>query len=233
MNAGLDTACGSAAAGRGNLRRSSCRRCSDRGAFGLDPLLMTSMGMVRPMSIKGPDTMARMGREMFIATLLLAGLGWAWGCSPERPQGVLAPGSTVAFTNSQAKMARSILVGSAQGVTDTGPPMELLPPKGWRWTDLRRAIAQAGLTDGVEVAILRFDQSDTHATAILHTVEGWPATLHARRDGGQVMLEAYIGPYPGRAHARSRGQLLISTVHQQLLKMGRQPRLAPYRATQE
>ena len=123
------------------------------------------------------------------------------------------------------------MLDTARGVADTGPPMELLPPAGIRWSDLPKALSQAGQHPEVMVAVSgnTVEGLDVMAFDLL-TAEGFPGIVHATRTDGGIALQAAVGPYPQEVWSKARASLLVKQTHATLLQLGKVKRIPAYEA---
>jgi hypothetical protein len=134
----------------------------------------------------------------------------------------------VVLTAEQGSRAMHIMAAAVPPAH--GPPLQLLPTSGVRWSDLRRAmgtIAMPPRPSGGETltAVVASDIGDDRAWFELLTSDGWPAVVRATRCGDGIQLEAWMGPYPTAPEAVDAARSLQAAAAESLRQWGRKPEL--------
>jgi len=163
-------------------------------------------------------------RLSFVAMSCMMSIG---GCSGKSGP-PLAAGSRTAYTTDQSKAALVAMQSILVGATNSSASISLVPAHGIRWSDLPKAISQAGAEKGIEVALAGSSKVGIATRYELLTIEGWPGVLQAAPQGTGIVMVASIGPYPDQPVARDRAARLVQLTHQRLLALGRLPKIEPY-----
>ena len=167
------------------------------------------------------------GIAMNLAVLAISCLIGVGGCGRKSDE-PLAAGSRVAYTTGQSKAALRAMQSTLGDGSSNATPISLVPADGIRWSDLSKAIAQAGAQQGIEVAVAGTSQVGVSTQYALLTIEGWPGVLKATPKGSGIVIVARIGPYPNQRASRERAARLVNLTHQRLLALGRIPKVEPY-----
>lgn len=156
------------------------------------------------------------------------------GACETAPRGAPAAASNMELNAVQARQVRRVMLDSAMGIVDTGPPIELLPPSGIRWSDLPAAVSQAGKHPTVMLAVSGTSAGgpDTMTFDLL-SPEGFPGIMHATRRPEGVVLRVSMGPYPDEPWAQARASRLVEHTLASLHQLGKVPRVPAYEAADQ
>ena len=150
---------------------------------------------------------------------------WAHGCGAPPSSESMAPPSAVPLSPEQERAMTAALVMASVGAPPSSQ-LELVPPNGIRWSDLRRAMDKAAIDSDLAVVSEVEVDPDTRQFTLV-SVEGWPAVVRVSRLDAAPWVEASakMGPSPELRGMRVRAAELEASFMKWMVAFGRMPRV--------
>ena len=151
------------------------------------------------------------------------------GCSPA-PSVKMAPPSNHELSAQAESTMSGVLVEAANATPRTGPPLQLLPEHGIRWSDVPRAMDKAATAMNMAV-VRREEVGDNRELYELTSVPGWPSAVSVRRldTPPWIDADASVGPWPSLPAAQARAEKLRASFLEWMTRFGAMKRVPPIR----
>lgn len=104
-----------------------------------------------------------------------------------------------------------------------GQPSRLLPARGYRWSDVPRAVRSAGQQPTMGFAIVTSTVNDQQATFRVETIQGWPGWIVATQAKDAITFEVTMGPDPSHPAAQAQADRMEQALSASLQRWGRRP----------
>jgi hypothetical protein len=188
--------------------------------------MVWGMAMIIPVLKTAPQGVKKTGS---ILIGLILGASMVQGCSSGSSVKMAPPSNHELSSQAESRMS-GVLVEAANATPRTGPPVQLLPEHGIRWSDVPRAMAKAATV--MNMAVVRREQfGDNRELYELTSVPGWPSAVSVRRLDAPPWIdaEASVGPWPSQPAAQTRAEELRSSFLEWMTKFGAMKRVPPIR----